>query len=70
MYANETELINAFEENLNDLYGPVEICGLKYEAASALKAIDPQAYREALLDYANSLAAEGELPEKWEDWEL
>ena len=70
MIENARELIQAFEESINDTCGPAEICGLNYRPADVLRVIDPIAYREALLDYADSLAADGELPEEWEDWEL
>jgi hypothetical protein len=39
-----------FEENLTDIYGEVEICGMKFESGRALKEIDPIAFRCAMND--------------------
>jgi hypothetical protein len=39
-----------FENELNDIYGDVEICGLTYGAGTALKEVDPTAFRCAMAD--------------------
>ena len=36
-----------FEEYLTEIYGEVNICGLKYNAGWALRQIDPVAFRVA-----------------------
>lgn len=36
------------EEDLNEIYGDVSICGLEYPAGRALKEIDPIAFRCAV----------------------
>jgi hypothetical protein len=45
------------EEMYNDMlddYGPVEICGMEYEASYALREVDPVAYRCGMADYEDS----------------
>ncbi len=37
------------EDELNDMYGETEVCGMIYLAGSVLKEVDPIAYREAEL---------------------
>ena len=54
------EHIKDYEDTLHDLYGLVEICGLTYDPAHALKEIDPTAYRCGLSDYVDSLDKEEE----------
>lgn len=39
-----------FEDMLNDCYEPVKICGMEYEQGTALKKLDPVAFRCALSD--------------------
>ncbi len=68
MYTSEHEVIQAYEEALNEAYEPIRIGQLEYEPATVLKRVDPVAYREGLLDYAYSLAADGLLPDDWETW--
>lgn len=41
----------AFREMLDDCYGTVQIAGLEYQAADALQAVDPTAYRCAYADW-------------------
>lgn len=40
-----------YREVLNEVYGTVNICGLEYDAAEALEAIDPIAYRCDMADF-------------------
>ena len=68
MHMNEHEVIQAYEEALNETYEPCRIGQLEYEPATVLKRVDPVAYREGLLDYADSLAQDGMLPDDWETW--
>jgi len=42
-----------YEEELNAIEGEVVICGLRYSAGRALRAIDPIAFREGLLEALN-----------------
>jgi len=39
-----------FLEYLNEIYGPVKICGLEYPAGQALKEVDPTAFRVGMAD--------------------
>ena len=68
MYTSEHEVIQAYEEALNEAYEPFRFGQLEYEPATVLKRIDPVVYREGLLDYADSLAQDGLLPDDWETW--
>jgi len=40
----------AYEDLLNECYGQVEICGMKYDPGYALKTIDPIAFRCGVSD--------------------
>lgn len=51
------------EEMLNECYEPVKVCGYEYEQGSLLKAIDPVAFRQAVLDYFDSMVSDGEMQE-------
>jgi hypothetical protein len=42
---------NKFEELLNELFGVVTICGYKYGQGTALRQLDPIAFRCAMADY-------------------
>jgi len=39
-----------FEEYLDEIYGPVKICGYEYPAGQALKEVDPIAFRVGMAD--------------------
>lgn len=39
-----------FEQELNEVYGTVEICGMTFDQGTALKELDPVAFRCALAD--------------------
>lgn len=43
-----------FEDYLNDVYGDVNICGLKYPAGRALKQVDPIAFNVAHADHPSN----------------
>ena len=51
-----------FEEWLDEVYGDIDICGLNYRAAYALKEVDLTAYREAFNDYCDSRSRDGGIP--------
>ena len=42
-------------EQLDEIYGEVDICGMKYSSGRALKELDPIAFREAQLDLEDNL---------------
>ena len=41
---------SAYDDMLDECYGDIEICGLRYSASCALKEVDPIAYRCGLSD--------------------
>lgn len=49
MYYSEHE--DAYREALGEVYGTVNIAGYEYDAAHALEAVDPVAYRVGMSDY-------------------
>jgi len=57
---NEWDLEARYEEDLNDAYGEVEVCGYTYSAGTVLKTIDPIAFRCGFVDWMNAAG--------WEDY--
>lgn len=55
---SEYELEQAFDEMLDDVYGEVQIGAYSYATSSALKNIDPIAYRIGLSEFEDSLEEE------------
>lgn len=49
---------DGYDEMLNELYGPVNICGYEYDAAAAWEKIDPIAYRCGFADWQDSQYSE------------
>lgn len=58
----KSKAIASFEEDLNECYARIEICGIEFSPADVLKALDPTAYRCALLDFLDDgcIKIEGE----------
>jgi len=55
-YQKETEISESeYEDVLNELYDPVTICGMEYEQGTALKELDPVAFRCGKSDYESVL---------------
>lgn len=52
------KLEEMFLEALNEIHGPVTICGYEYEAGRALKDVDPVAFRCGLSDWLDSQIGE------------
>lgn len=52
---SEYELEQAFDEMLDDVYGDVQIGAFTYATSSALKNVDPIAYRVGLSEYVDSI---------------
>lgn len=48
---NENEKMDAYEEMLNELYSPAEVGGYTFPAGTALRQLDPIAFREGFLYY-------------------
>ena len=49
------EIMESYDEMLNDVYGTVIIAGYEYDTAQALKEVDPIAYSVGMNDYESSL---------------
>ena len=47
----EYELLQQYDEMLNECHPMVELCGMQYEPAYALKELDPIAYRVGFNDW-------------------
>ena len=56
----EAEAFESFDIMLDDCEGEVTICGYSYSASEAFKKVDPIAYRQAALDWFDSMAEDGE----------
>lgn len=51
---NFTNAETAFNKDLSELYGAVDIMGYQFSTGPALRKLDPIAYREAFLDWLDS----------------
>lgn len=49
------EIIQLMDDTLNDLFPPISLGELSYDAAEVLKTMDPIAYREELYNYTDEL---------------
>ena len=45
---------DGYIDMLNECYGPVELCGMTYDAAHVLESVDPIAYRCGFSDWQDS----------------
>lgn len=52
-----------FDDLMEDSYGEIDVCGFKMSALRVLKEMDPIAYRECFLDWANCMADDGTIIE-------
>lgn len=48
---SDHEAHEQYDDMLNEVYGDVEIAGMQYETARALKELDPIAYNTGFNDY-------------------
>lgn len=55
----EWQLQTQFDDMLDETYESVNICGHDYTPSYALKSVDPIAYRESFLAYADSVERDG-----------
>ena len=55
----ERELYAMYDDFLNDVYGEVEIMGMKYETSYAIKDLDPVAYKCGFNDWLDSQLTDG-----------
>lgn len=61
------EIEERYREMLDEHYS-VGIFGYEYSASRVLHDLDPIAYRQGLLDYADSLIADEEYPDEVNDY--
>jgi len=54
----ESDMESAHDDMLDEVYGTVSICGYEYDAARALREIDPIAYRCGYADFVSSYYVE------------
>uniref|UniRef100_A0A6M3LYE6 Uncharacterized protein n=1 Tax=viral metagenome TaxID=1070528 RepID=A0A6M3LYE6_9ZZZZ len=68
MNAVEIEITeDDFEEQLNELYPPAQICGITFDAGRILKELDPIAFRCYLHDSEQSKWECGKCGEQYEE---
>jgi len=48
---SEHELVEAYEDMLDEVYGLVEVAGMSYDTSVLLKNADPIAYHVGMSDY-------------------
>ena len=65
-FLSDNDVEQAYIEILDEVYEEVELCGCRYQASEVLRAVDPVAYREGLLDHINS----EEFTEVWQGTEV
>jgi hypothetical protein len=53
------DLLNQYDDMLDDCHPLIEICGHKYEPSTVLKRTDPICYKIGFQDWADSMLAEG-----------
>ena len=58
-YLTWSELEDLLEELINDTQGPIRIGQYEYDAGRALRIIDPVAFHQDALEYADSLMEDG-----------
>lgn len=44
-----------YRDFLDDCYGEIDVCGMKFQASRALEELDPTAFRCGLLDYVDGM---------------
>jgi len=52
---NDVDLVNAYDDMLDDVHGSVWIAGMTYTASYALSEVDPIAYRVGFNDYLDMI---------------
>lgn len=67
MFTKMSEAIEAYNDMLDDVYGPLCIGGLEYDNSEAFKTLDPIAYRVGFNNYMDSLEVDTDLLEDDEE---
>lgn len=52
---SKAEAERRYDDYLYEVFGKVEIAGLRYATDAVLKSIDPVAYREGMLEWADMI---------------
>jgi len=52
---NDLDLVNAYDDMLDEAYGTVEIAGMTYDTSRVLSECDPIAYRCGFNDYLDMI---------------
>lgn len=48
-----SEAEESYRDYLDDVFEPVQVCGHTYDAGRALQSLDPGAFRQGVLDWAD-----------------
>jgi DNA repair exonuclease SbcCD ATPase subunit len=54
----DNDNIEEYDEFLDDVYGEIDVCGIKYCASHLLKEVDPTAYRCGMNDFNDNKISE------------
>ena len=54
------ELVQMYDEMLDDCYGTVSVAGMEYETSRLLKEVDPIAYKCGFTDFMHSMQEDDE----------
>ena len=58
---SDYKMRNEFERELTHAHGTVTVCGFEYEAGSALRTLDPIAFRCGVADWLDARERDGDL---------
>lgn len=58
MFTTISESVVAYDDMLTEVYGPVVIAGMEFDAAYALNELDPIAYKCGWIDYMDALGVD------------
>lgn len=53
-YETTSETVAAYNDMLDEAYGPVDIAGITFDASRALNELDPTAYKCGWLDWCDA----------------
>jgi hypothetical protein len=57
------DLYNDFEYHFDDMYGDIEIAGIRFSASEVLKNMDPIAYNEEFNNYCDMMNIDTDIEE-------
>lgn len=53
-YTTISETVDAYNEMLDEIYGPVSLAGIEWDASTVLENMDPCAYKTGWIEYMDS----------------